>query len=486
MYRQPSKKKILLQRFAVYGLMTLSVIGLVIVLVFVMLGYQFNSDDGRIEQGGLVQFDSHPSGADVTIDGNPFGTRTASKTTMNAGNHTVSMSKSGYATWKKNITVVPGSVLWLNYTRLIPTSLKPANVADFSSVSGAVTSSDEKTVAVKEDAASPSIKLVDISKDTVESDTITIPESAYSASEEGKNQQFILETWDPDDRYLLVKHVYSDTNIEWLVVDTDSVNATKNVTKLLDVNAADMKFSNADSRVVYAKIGTDVRKINLNDATLSRPLVTNVASFDLYSDSMVTYTTQRDEAGKRSVGYYIDGSDAPRTIKTYEPDDNRPLLLTVGRYFNETYQAIAYGDTVSITNGDLPRDEKTPIKLTAAASMTIEGGASYLTDKTNGRFIVAQNGPVLAVYDLELGKHTTTMLKGSSAVSKEIQWIDGYMFWGDRDTMLRLYEFDGTNSHDIMQVVPGMTATLSPSGKYLYGVTGGDGKYFLTRVQLQL
>ena len=125
MYRQPSKHKVLMQRIVVYSLMTLSVIGLVVVLVFVMLGYQFNSDDGKIEQGGLVQFDSQPSGAEVTIDGAAFSTRTASKTTMTAGQHYITMNREGYTPWQKSITVVPGSVLWLNYTRLVPTELEP-------------------------------------------------------------------------------------------------------------------------------------------------------------------------------------------------------------------------------------------------------------------------------------------------------------------------------------------------------------------------
>jgi hypothetical protein len=61
------------------------------------------------------------------------------------------------------------------------------------------------------------------------------------------------------------------------------------------------------------------------------------------------------------------------------------------------------------------------------------------------------------------------------------------MPWSDRDGRLRFYEFDGANQHDIMSVAPGQAVTLSPSGKYVYGISKqADNKVFLTRVQLLL
>ena len=62
MYHQPSKRKLLIRRIVSYGFMTVAVVVLVTVLVFVMLGYRYNGNDGKIEQGGLVQFDTQPNG----------------------------------------------------------------------------------------------------------------------------------------------------------------------------------------------------------------------------------------------------------------------------------------------------------------------------------------------------------------------------------------------------------------------------------------
>ncbi|MDN5274287.1 MAG: hypothetical protein JWP06_188 [Candidatus Saccharibacteria bacterium] len=484
MYHQPSKRKQIIQRAVIYGLMSATVIGLVIVLVFVMLGYQFNGDDGRIEQGGLVQFDSRPTGGTVSIDGASFGTRTPSKTTLLAGQHFVTMTRDGYRSWQKSVNVIAGSVLWLNYTRFIPNDLKPANVEDFSSVSSTSVSPNSKWMAVKENPSDTAIHLVDISGDTVKPATLELPAGSYTPSSEGKTHSFVLVKWDPDSRYIIVKHTYDDTKTEWLVVDTQNVADTKNVTKLLSIDASNVVFSGNNPKILYAQIGSDVRRLDIGLATMSRPLVSNAAEFSIYDDSTIVFSTLVDpDTKKRSVGYYDEGADKIQTIRTYTDDGTALLHLAIGKYFNDTYFAIAYGDKVDVLKGDFSH----PSKAKQVASATIAGGAQYLSIPTDGRFVAAQHDDTLVVTDLELNKTTTTKLKGTSEVKEQMQWLDTYTVWSDRDSMVRLYEFDGANQHDIMPVTPGLNVTLNPDAKYLYGIIKSeDGMYHLERVRMVL
>lgn len=472
---------------AVYGLMSISVVGLVAALVLVMLGYQFNRNDGKIEQGGLVQFDTMPGGANVTIDGANFGTQTPSKTTLSSGSHFVTMNRSGYKTWQKPIDVVAGSVLWLNYARLIPNDLTPKNVADFATVTSSVSSPDDKWMALKDDPTTPTILLTNLGQQEIKVATLMLPEASYTKPAKAKNQSFTLVAFDPDSRYVLVKHTYDKSKSEWLVVDTQNPSATKNITTLLDVDTETVVFSNDNSRILYVLINDDVRKLDIDSATLSRPLVRDVAEFGLYDRSTITYVTKPDEKTKlRSVGYYTDGAAKSRTIKTYPADAKVSLRLAIGKYFNDAYVAIAHGDTLEIFEGDLPySDNEGTSALDTVASLTIPGGADYLSIKTNGRFIVAQHGATFTVYDLELKKMTTTKLK-DGAVAGELSWLDGYTVLGDQGGMLRLYEFDGANQQEIMPVVSGQSVTLSPSDKYIYGITKEKNAYHLTRAQLIL
>jgi len=487
MYRSPSKRKQLVRRTIVYVIMSVAVAALVTLLVFVMLGYQFNRSDGKIEQGGLVQFDSKPNGASITIDGMAFGARTPSKTTMIAGQHFITMEKSGYRSWQKSIDVTAGSVLWLSYTRLIPSTVTPANVAQFASVSSTAASPDDKWMAVKEDPATPAIVLNDVSQDVVTPKTLELPTTSYTHPTDEKNQAFTFASWDADSRYLLVKHTYNTNNVEWLVVDAQNVTNTKNISTLLGITASKIVFSSSNASILYALIDGDVRKIDLNAATLSRPLVTNVADFSLYDDTTIAYTTLLDPTTKaRTVGYYQVGADAPHAIRSYTDDGQTPLKLAVANYFGDTYEAIAYGDAVEILKGSLPANAASG-SLHTVATMNLPGGAQYISVETDGRFVVAQNAGTFETYDIELQKATKTILKGSGDVTNQLRWLDGYTLWSDRGGVARLYEFDGTNQQDIMSVSPGFSVMLSPNGKYIYGIVkSADGVYHLERAVLLL
>lgn len=489
MYRQPSKRTQLWKLVTVYSFMSIAVVALVSVLVFFMLGYQFNRTDGKIEQGGLVQFDTKPSGADVTIDGKILGTRTASRKTMNTGQHFISMQRPGYKTWQKSVDVVAGSVLWLTYARLVPNDLKPANVASFPVISSTASSPDNKWMAIKEDPTTPVIRLANLSQDQVEVTNLELPAGTYTAPGPDKTQSFSLETWNPSSRFILVKHTYDDAKIEWIVVDSQNIAATKNVTTALGVQATKLVFSGNNTSILYALADNSVRKIDLGATTLSGPLVSNVAEFTLYDNSTIVYTTLIDPTTKmRSVGYFDEGATKSRTIRSYSDNGDASLHIAVGKYFDDYFVAVAYDQSIEVMKGDLPRsDTTTPSALTAVGTMSVPGGTRDLAIMTSGRFIVAQTANAYIVNDLELKKTTTTTLKGDASGDRPLRWLDGYTIWSDRSSVLRTYEFDGANQNEIMPVAPGFSVTYSPNSKYLYGVVqSSDGKFHLERVQMIL
>lgn len=488
MYHQPPKRKQLIQRIVVYGLMSVSVLALVTVLVFVMLGYQFNKRDGKIEQGGLVQFSSTPSGASVGIDSKNLGTQTSARATMSSGAHFITMNKTGYRQWQKSVNVVPGSVLWLNYARLVPTTLKPQAVAQFATLTDSNVSPDRKWLAIKDDQTTPVIQMENIAGSTVKASSLELPAESYTAPSEGQTQSFVIAQWDPSSRYLLVKHTYDTAKIEWLVVDIQHANTTKNMTTMLGFDASNVIFSNTNSNVLYGLVGQDLRKIDLGAVTLSGPLVSNVAEFSLYRSSTIVYTTLPDvSTHTRTIGYYDDGAAKPRVIRSYADDGQLPLRIALGSYYGDSYVAIAYGSEVEVLTGDVPRsDSNDASTLHAVTTMTVPGGVLDLSIITSGRFVVAQTADGYAVYDLELMKTTTTALKGPVTTEK-LRWLDNYMVWSDRDGTLRTVEFDGANEQAIMPVTPGFSVTLSQDGTYLYGfLKNADGNYDLQRVRMIL
>lgn len=485
MYRHPSKRKQLVQRIVVYSVMSVAVVALVVVLLFVVQGYRLNREDGRIEQGSLMQFDSKPNGADVSIDGIPLGSKTASKATVSSGSHFVTMNKDGYRQWQKSVNIAPGAVLWLNYSRLIPVDVPVEKVADFPQVDGSLTSPDNKWMAVKENHVNATISLFDISREEVKVNPIEIPATEYTSPSAGKGQNFSLETWDPTSRYLLVRHTYNDGAFEWLVVDTENPSQTKNITRLLGVTMSKVVFS-GNNNILYVQTDNDVRKVDIGAATLSRPLVGNVAEFAVHDRSTLVFTTLNDPQANntRSIGYYEDGAEKPHILRSYSDDGKTPLHVAFDKYFGDIYITVAYGESVDVVTGRLPANEEEMAKMTRVTLFNQSTGVDFLEMRTNGRFVIAQKGNDVQVYDLELKNLKKTTLKGP-ATTKKANWLDGYNLWSNLDGTLRLYEFDGANQQDIMPALTGQMVSLSPDGTFLYSIAHGENnKIYMTRARL--
>jgi len=87
MYKKSSKKRERIRLIFVYSMMTGLVILLASFVILFMLGFRFDRDNGRIEQGALLQFDSTPSGALVNIDNQILSSSTPTKLTALPGLH---------------------------------------------------------------------------------------------------------------------------------------------------------------------------------------------------------------------------------------------------------------------------------------------------------------------------------------------------------------------------------------------------------------
>ena len=66
----------------IYSMMVLTVLFTVVIFAYAIQGYRLNWSSGKVVQGGLVQFDTHPDGAQVTVDQTRLSNETPSKLTL--------------------------------------------------------------------------------------------------------------------------------------------------------------------------------------------------------------------------------------------------------------------------------------------------------------------------------------------------------------------------------------------------------------------
>ena len=482
MKKSASKRRQVIARTVVYSVMTLSVVVLVAVLMLIVLGYSFNQRDGRLEQGGLLQFASTPTGAIVTLNEMTVGQRTNTKLTVDSGSHSVSYDRAGYRPWKKTISIEPGQIGWLNYARLIPTDVNAESQRTFTNLAGSLASPGHKWILIHPAADQPVFELADIQGDSVKYTTITIPETAYTAPTAGLPQTFSMESWSMNEEAVLIKHTYDEGKIEWLLVSRNEPQKTVNISAALGIAPSKLIFAGGGSRLLFVQTDDIVRRINLDDLTLTRPLASKVESFTPFDEKTITYVTTADETGKRTVGYAATDIDQPVALRTY-PADGLPLQAQLKVYFNKRYLSVAHGQTLLIENGTLPtKNNKGDLKVYAQA--TIPVGLTKLSVSSNGRFVVAEVPDGYATYDLELKKYDKTTWAQTTTVQRPLMWLDDYIIWSDNGGQLRIYDFDGANQQNVMQVAEGNMASISPNGKYIYTITKSDKGFDLSRAQL--
>jgi hypothetical protein len=487
MYRKPSKKQLLIQRSIVLAIMAISVIVIVIGTILFILGYRLDGSNGRLEQGALIQFDSRPNGATFSIDGVPTGAQTASKRSVIAGQHTITMNRAGYHPWERTRTFEAGTLTWLDYVRLVPTDLTRQTVRSYESVAGVKTAPDLQTIVVQPAADQASFEVIDIRSQQIRPRTVAIPADLLSdLSAEDVTHRYEMDTWDSDGRYLLVRHFYRDTN-EWIVFDTENPAESENVTRLLSINLTDLQFASTNGNVLYGLTDGVVRKLDLDNATISRGLVSNVSKYVVYGTSLFTYVGRDAATPQRQVaGFYRDGDREPHVVRTVD-DLTMPLNIATARYASDDYLVIAEGLEVTVLKGRYPSTSQSLSEtMRPVETFTATATINQLEFSPRGDYVLVRSGLAFTSYEVEYDLLHESTVETSVTRARALRWLDDAHLLTSYEDRLTMRDFDGTNIHTLMPVVAGFDVTLSQNGRYLYAVTKTDDTYRLERATMIL
>ncbi len=483
MYQKKSRKKELARRTAIYAIMTLSVIGLMIILMYTILGYQYNFETRKVEQTGLVQFDSHPRGARVSVDGQQFET-TQTKNTVQSGQHQFSMTLNGYEPWQKTLSVEPGGVTWLNYARLVPTEKNITTSLNLSDQQTLKASPDRRYIAgvgLSQDSK-PQLTLIDF-RDASQpvATTHLLDTSVVSGFETATTHSFQIVEWSYASRYLLVKHVYAANGAdqtEWLLVDRESPTAPINITTKVSLAFTDVQF--AGERELYGlQSNGDLRRISMDSNTVSGPVLTKVTDFQVYVYDIIAYTAVNDE--QVTAGVWKKGWESPTVLKSAAK--YTALHIRVSSYFRQDTVVVAHGNSVTIYRGVLPKDETAKaVFMQSPKTFTLNRRVTNIQTSGNGRFVVAEDGGGMISYDLERNAVSQELKKHNAQTAR---WIDDYHLWQITATgQLEMREFDGVNSHELMPLGD-YEVLLTSNERFIYGfVKNNDGTLALRRLSM--
>lgn len=482
MYRKPSKKQLLIQRSIVVAVMFISIVVIVTGTILFILGYRLDGIDGRLEQNALVQFDSRPNGAAVNIDGAPSGVQTAGKRSVMAGERTFRMTRDGYRPWQRTLTLQPGTLTWLDYARLVPNNVQTQSVRTYESVAGMKAAPDYQTIVVQPRADVPSFDIVDIRSPEVKAASVQLPADVLSGTTtEGTTHAYEMVRWDKGGRYLLVKHTDGDAQ-EWILFDTDNVSESVNISRLFSIPLSDVQFAGTNGTLLYGLSDGVVRKLDIGNATISRGLVSNVTSFNMYETSLFTYVaTDPATPGKRVAGLYRDGDRDPYIIRAVN-DETTPLMIYTARHQNNDYITVLEGQEVTVLKGRYPTGTDSLDRyMNVATTFSTESPVDQMMISPGGDYVLARSGRSLQSYEVEYDRLTMSTLQSSESTVRPLSWLTDAQLTNTVDGRLTMRDFDGTNVQDIMAIDSNFEVTLSQNGRYIYGITQSNGTSRLER-----
>ena len=469
-------------------LVYLSMVSLIIVTVvlamFFLMGYRLDFNSGSVKQRALLQFDSSPSGAIVQVDDNTVLSKTPNKAMVSSGIHEVSISRDGYKTWHKLISVEAGSVSWLNYAILVPSEPKIEISEQYDSLYKSLAAPNKKAILVQKQVDKPTFEFIDISGNKVKTTSLTIPMNSYSQSEQSDvSHTFQATGWDKNSRFVLIRHT-NGQNLEWLLLDIQNPSATINISTLLGITIDDIVFDGTDGNKFYIlSVGT-IRSINLKDETISRVLVNNVDSFQ-YGDraSALTYVGKTDSRDALIVGSYRPNDSSPVILARFS-DLSTSIKIATVNYDDIDYLAIATNQEVSFMKGVFPTAiNSSSDSFKTAVTLEVKHEVNSLDFSPNDKYLLIQSGSYFATYDLEYKVlNRSAVAVGNFGVG--LGWLARGYLWSINDSKLTIRQFDGTNVHELGSALVGYDAVMTEDLRYIYSFCQTNEGFQLQRIKM--
>ena len=496
MYQKKNRKREIARRTFVYATMVTALVVALCVLLFMMLGYRFDPMTRKVDQAGLVHYNSFPRGAIVAVDGVTLNT-TPVKNMIMPGQHQITMKLNGYESWQKAVTIRSDTVTQLDYARLVPTEKSVTTVRDMTGLETTKFSPNRRYIAGLGYNAEGQLTVlwgdlrdVDIPRFTEQPLDTTLLAGYDDISHPDRRpttHRLIVHSWDKNSRFVVVKHSYvidgQTEQTQWLRLDREKPNDLVDISSVVGLVIHDVELigTNGDSLYILQDTG-DVRRVSLGGSTISHPLISGVEEFLVYGDDTIAFVASN--ASTRLAGIWRESWKQSQTIRTLTADEQeKSIHISVSEYFGKDTVAVSVGDTATMYRGTLPGSEAAlEAFLQTGKKMSLGRSATSLSISDNGRFVLMRDETGFISYDLERASLSAEIaLRGDT----DLKWLDDFHAWHvDENGQLLMQEFDGANPHKLLPALSGYDATLSSDGKYVYAFSKKDEVLQLQRLAM--
>lgn len=430
--------------------MLVAVVVIVVVATLAAMGF-FVSSDGSIEQSGLVQIHSMPTGASVTIDGDTLFSRTNLSRTVAEGEHAVKITRENYDEWNKTIKMRPGILLRLYYPRLFLLNRVQEDVRELGQDLAFYAPSNDRASILYAEKTATAWQWLDIKGDEVRALELDMTE-ILPGIKEGEFLGRVDEIkWSANGDHVIAKVTY-DGVTEWISINLRDLKNSLNLTKTFGMDFDQVEMADGSAGKIFVLENHHLRRINTSDQEISRVLLDDIANFTNEGGEVIYVTTKYEEGeggiSSRKIGVYRDGEKGS-TILTLVPGEAK-VRVALASYYGESYLGYTVEDQLYISYGVFPTYNENEADLSGLKELfsgeKLAMKPESLTVSPGDGYFVARAGKQLAVVSFE-----TTELYQYEALSSALKWLDDDIIYTTQDESLTVWDFDNTNRRKLVQ-----------------------------------
>lgn len=472
------RKKALTLRFTAYAVtLTLTAITTV-VLLFVALGYRFNSADGDVVRSGLLLVDSKPEAAEIYINNELKDNAAPGRFILKGGSYDISLRRDGYRNWEKNIAVDASGVSEAKYPILIPEKLNAKSVGKSFAAPSFVSQSKNRKNLLTHVTNQTEFKLTQLDKDTPK--VTALPLSDQFVREEGKAGAFKLIEWALDGRHVLLEQTLPSGTVQIMSFDIGKPESAINISKLYGVETpSDIHYVGGNTDAVYGIKDGLLKKQSLSTASIEI-LLQNVRTYQPYGDNIILYESI---ASDETISLGIMKNDTSKIIKK-KIDPTIKHFLKYAEYDKEYYYVAAEENGPNVTLYRDPLDTPAGVKMKPFITLPFEN-TKQLTFSGSSQFIFAQNGNRALTYDLRELLSYKLELPFAVSPSEKLEWIDGFHLIAiAEDGSGHLLDYDGKNLQKLIGIKSGSRLYFAPDMRSLFRINIKDENQILEEIDL--
>lgn len=469
--------------FVGYGLIAIAIAIASLVLLYWSYGYSL-TNEGEVQQNGLVFVSSQPAGAGVTLNGKPQTAKTDARLTLAAGSYDLRLKLAGYREWRYDFKVQGGDVQRLVYPKLFPTKLVTSSIRYFEATPQLVTQSpNQRWLLIKQAATPNAFTQYDLrrSAEPVASE-FSIPTETITAGD-GAQSWSVVE-WASDDQYVLLDHGFTSEGTaghEYVLCNRASPDRSLNLTTSLgltadeDLTLFDKKF---DKYYVYNKQTKILRAVTSNGKLLTDQRE-HVLAYKTHGDDKVLYVTDTAENGQPLNGTVnvVLHEGSRRQVLRQLPATSPGYLLNLAQYENDWYLA------VGATDGKGVYLYRNPIEQATAATQLPRtwrfmrvSNPSNVSFSANSQLVLTENAQTCVVYDAEnIEVKRFTLQRPLDAPQTELRWMDGHHLTYVSGGKTIVVDYDNQNAVELQATLPQFTPYFSGDFKYVFSLASAEG-----------